>query len=31
MKLINKIKNKEIQNSVKFYIAELTIQRDQPA
>ena len=28
MKQINKIKNKEIQNSPKFYIAELTIQRD---
>ena len=28
MKSINKMKNKEIQNSPKFYIAELTIQSD---
>ena len=30
MKWINIINNKEKQNSAKFYIAELTIKRDQP-
>ena len=30
MKQINIINNKEKQNSAKFYIAKLTIQRDQP-
>ena len=30
MQKINMINNKEKQNSAKFYITELTTQRDQP-
>ena len=30
MQQINIVNNKEKQNSAKFYIAELTNQRDQP-